>query len=294
MNRRSITTLVASALFAGTLSLTAQGGFVVFGESGPSLEAEAKTVRPLTSPYFHEDSFVTTDVRAWWVQHHFYSDTIGGDATVAALQARLAFTSNLQLVAYKDGYTSFNDTLGEESGWNDVGAGLKWALLQDWERELHAAVGVGYEFPLGDRDVLQDTGGLRLWGSLNKSFDRLHLGLTANFLKADDRSDGALGNADMVTLHFHSDYYVNPWFSPVVELNAFIVTNEGPVGAQFSGVDAVSIGGGENEDTVTGAIGGEFRPFADGPSFRGAYETELSDSRSLFGHRWTVSAVYEF
>src|SRR5690606_18391640 len=116
MNHKTLT-LLASAFFAGALSLSAQGGFTLFGEPGPTLAPEDRTVRPLTAPYFHEDSFVTTDLRAWWARHHFYSDTIGGHATIAALQARLALTENLQLVAYKDGYTKFSGTLGDESGW---------------------------------------------------------------------------------------------------------------------------------------------------------------------------------
>ena len=287
-------TLILSALCAGVASISAQGGFVLFGEAGPALAPEQKTVRPLTAPYFHEDSFVTTDFRAWWVRHHFYSDTIGGHATVAALQVRVAITQQLQLVAYKDGHTRFSGTMGGESGWNDVGAGLKWAFLQDWDRELHAAVGLGYELSLGDEAVLQNTQTLRLWGSVNKSFDRLHLGATANYLKANNRSAGALGNADMLTGHLHADYFVNAWFSPVIEMNAYWVTNAGPVDAPFSGVDAVSIGGGKNEDTYTIAVGGEFRPFEDGLALRAAYETQIFSSRSLFGHRWTLSAVFEF
>lgn len=287
-------TLIASALVAGSLSLSAQGGFVLFGESGPTLAPEEKTVRPLTAPYFHEDSFITTDIRAWWLRHHFYNDTIGGRVTVSALQARLALTQSLQLVAYKDGYTNFSGTLGNESGWNDIGAGLKWAFLQDWSRALHAAAGLGYEFSLGDQEVLQNTDTPRMWGSINKAFDRLHLGATANYLIANNRTAGMLGNADMITLHFHADYFINQWFSPVVEVNAYFVTDEGPGVVPFSGVDAVSIGGGENEDTYTLALGGEFRPFPQGPAFRGAYETQLSNNVSLFGHRWTVSAVYEF
>ena len=77
-------------------------------------------------------------------------------------------------------------------------------------------------------------------------------------------------------------------------VNGYFVTDEGAGVAPFSGVDAVSIAGGKNEDTITGALGGEFRPLGDALGLRVAYETELSNSTSLFGHRWTVSAVYEF
>ena len=252
-------------------------------------------MRPLTAPYFHEDAFVTTDLRAWYVNHQFYGDTIGGEAEVYALQVRLALTERLQLVAYKDGYTDVSGSaLGSPSGWNDIAAGLKYAFVQDWENQFHLAGGIGYEFSLGDDDVLQNTNELRLWLSANKGFDRLHLGLTANYRIAEDHSANTFGAADMITLHAHADYYVNEWFSPVVEVNGYFVTDEGPVGAGFSGVDAIAVGGGEDEDTITGAVGAELRPFGPELGLRVAYETELSNSVSLFGHRWTFSAVYEF
>ena len=258
-------------------------------------QPERKVVRPLTAPYFHEDAFVTTDLRAWYVNHQFYGDTIGGEAEVYALQVRLALTQRLQLVAYKDGYTDVSGSaLGSPSGWNDIAAGLKYAFVQDWENQFHLAGGIGYEFSLGDDDVLQDTNELRLWLSANKGFDRLHLGLTANYRIAEDNSANTFGAADMITLHAHADYYVNEWFSPVVEVNGYFVTDEGPVGAGFSGVDAIAVGGGEDEDIITGAVGAELRPFGPELGLRVAYETELSNSVSLFGHRWTFSAVYEF
>ncbi len=285
------------AIGLGTLaasSASAQGGYTLFGNSGPSPRADEKFVRPLTSPYFHEDSFITTDIRPWYVNHRFYSDTIGGDAQVYAVQFRLALTSNLQLVVYKGGYLEFNDTMNDEGGWNDHAAGLKWAFLQDWRNNFHMAAGIGYELGIGDADILQDTDEIRLWLSANKGFGPLHLGATANYRIARDNSDGTLGSADMITLHLHADYYLTEWFSPVVELNGYFVTDDGPGNTPFSGVDAAAIGGGENEDTITGAIGAEFRPFGPDLGLRAAYETQLTNNQSLFGHRWTLSAVYEF
>jgi len=98
----------------------------------------------------------------------------------------------------------------------------------------------------------------------------------------------------MVTVHFHADYHLTNWFSPVIELNGYFVTSEGAGVAPFSGVDAVAIAGGKGEETLTGAIGGEFRPFGPELGIRAAYETQLNSSESLFGHRWTVSTVYAF
>ncbi|HLS27395.1 MAG TPA: hypothetical protein VK041_02000 [Opitutales bacterium] len=291
-HRLATIALIGFGMIAAS-SASAQG-FTLFGDPSPKPPAEQKTVRPLTAPYFHEDSFVTTDIRPWFVDHHFYSDTIGGDAQVYAVQFRLAVTSQLQLVVYKGGYLDFNDTMNDEGGWNDHAIGLKWAFIQDWENQFHMAAGVGYQFPIGDSDILQDTEEIRLWLSANKGFGRLHLGATLNYRIAGSHNDGNLGSSDMITAHLHADYFVNEWFSPVVEINGYFVTDEGPGTMPFSGVDAASIAGGKNEDTVTGAIGAEFRPFGPDLGIRGAYETQLTDNQSLFGHRWTISAVYEF
>jgi len=293
MKYTKLSFLTLGLLLTG-FSLNAQGGFVLFGGSGQAPAADEKFVRPLTGPYFHEDSFVTTDIRAWYVNHSL--STIGGDVTVMAVQARLALTDALQLVAYKDGQTDFsNDTgagLGGNDGFNDIGAGLKWAFLQDWKNNFHLAAGLGYELGLGDDEVLQDTDELRLWFSANKGFGQLHLGAVINYLYAVDDSDGLLGNSDMVTVHLHADYFLNDWFSPVVELNGYFAQDDR--GPPFSGVDAGSLPGGSGEDTITGALGFELRPLGPALGLRAAYETELSDSISLFGHRWTLSAVYEF
>jgi len=294
MNSKTSTSLFALGLALAATSLNAQGGVVLFGESGEAPAPEDGCVRPLTAPYFNEDSFVTTGFRAWYVNHHFYGDTIGGDLTVMALQARLALTESLQLVAYKDGYSEFSDDtalLGGNDGFNDIGAGLKWAFLQDWESNFHMAAGLGYEFGWGDDKVLQDTDVLRLWLSANKGFGKLHLGAVVNYLYAVDDDKDPLGNSDMVTVYLHADYYLTEWFSPVVEINGYFSQDSGQ---GFSGVDAASIAGGEDEDTITGALGFEVRPFADEFGIRAAYETQLTNNTSLFGHRWTVSAVYEF
>ncbi|MGB0745192.1 MAG: hypothetical protein ACPGSB_11770, partial [Opitutales bacterium] len=137
MNNKTLPLISLGILLFG-FSINAQGGFVLFGDSDVKISPEHKTVRPLTGPYFHEDAFVTTDLRAWYLVHHFDNDTVGvlnnGDVTVAALQVRVAISESLQFVAYKDGYTSFDDagaTVGDNDGMNDIGVGLKWAFIQD-------------------------------------------------------------------------------------------------------------------------------------------------------------------
>ncbi|MGJ8637783.1 MAG: hypothetical protein ACSHYA_00180 [Opitutaceae bacterium] len=291
MNNKQLSLLSLGLLSAGSL-LNAADGFVLFGESVEKPALENKFVRPLTAPYFHEDSFVTTDARAWYLSHNL--DTIGGDVTVMALQLRVALTESLQLVAYKDGYTEFDGAaiLGDNEGFNDIGAGLKWAFIQDWENQFHAAVGIGYEFEIGDQDVLQNTDELRLWVSANKGFGKLHLGATVNAIIANDQSEGLAGNSDMITAHFHADYYLTEWLSPVVEVSGYFSQDDGGLGV--SGVDAGSLYGGGENDTITYAVGVELRPLCENSALRVAYEDELNSGVSLFGDRWTFSAIYEF
>lgn len=155
-------------------------------------------------------------------------------------------------------------------------------------------MGAGLELGIGEKDVLQDTEEYRLWVSLNKGFGPLHLGGNVNLRLAEDQGDGLLGASDMVTVHLDADYYLHPLFSPVVELNAYLVTDAGAPELPFSGVDAGSLGGGEDEDTCTGAFGVELRPAGQDLGIRVAYETELSDNVTLFGDRWTFSATYRF
>ncbi|MFQ3225910.1 MAG: hypothetical protein ACI8Z5_002179 [Lentimonas sp.] len=156
------------------------------------------------------------------------------------------------------------------------------------------AAGIGDEFGWGDDEALQNTDEYRFWLSANKGFDQLHLGATVNYIIADDIEDNVLGNSDLVTVHLHADYYLTEWLSPVVEVNGYFVQDDGKVGLPFSGVDAVSLGGGEDEDTITGVLGFELRPFGEDLGLCAAYETQLNDDDSLFGYRWTFSAVYEF
>lgn len=269
--------------------------FVLLGNPNPQAArapASHRFVHPATAPYHHEDSFVTTDVRLWAAYHDFprSSPIAGGNAKVVAAQVRLALTDQLQLVAYKDGWTDMDSGLIDDEGWNDIAAGLKWNFLQDWDNQLHAAVGVGYEIASGDDEILHDDDEWRLWLSVNKGFDRLHLGGTVNFFLADDHNQGA-GNSDRLSWHVHADYYVCEWFSPLVELNGYHVLDRGFEAVPFSGADVLNLGGGD--DLVTLGLGGEFRPMSR-LAVRAAYELPLTKEEDIFGYRWTFSLIWSF
>ena len=291
----------AFALSFCALSLTAHAQHaetVLRGDPNPeglALPAERQAVHPLTSPYYHEDAFVTSDVRAWYLRHNFPNNSPigGGDATVLAVQVRVAITEALQFVAYKDGFIDIDSGAVDDSGINDLAAGIKWAFLQDWENDTHAAVGIGYEVGLGGDDVLQDDDEVRVWASWNQGWERFHLGVNVNAMFPVGSED-ALGDSDRLSWHVHADYYANEHWSPVVEINGYQTLDNGDnTPLPFSGVDVANLGAGDGEDVVTAGYGFAYRPSEDF-SVRIAHESPLTDNEDLFGHRWTVSAVWGF
>jgi hypothetical protein len=292
--------ILSAAILATLPSLcfAQASGFTLFGPTdseGLSLAPERKAVAPLTGPYYHEDSFITTDVRSWFVYQSFPSNDDhalgGGEARVYAAEIRFAITDRLQFVANKDGYVDLDTGLTDADGWNDIAAGLKYALIKDWKNDFHVSVGVGYQFAFGDEDVFQNTQQARGWLSVNKGFGRLHLGGVVNYMQFTG-IQGVLGNSDVITAHVHADYWVCKWFSPVLEANAYFVADEGKEVVDFSGADVANFGGGD--DLVTGAVGFEIRPM-ERVGIRVAYETDLTtDADSIFGYRWTFSATYSF
>jgi hypothetical protein len=292
--------VAASAVGFASSAAGQHADFVLFGDPDPAaaaVPAEQQFVAPVTSPYYNENSFITSDLRAYYLYHKFDNagvDGIGGDVQIAALQVRLALTDRLQLVAYKDGFAWFEDSTINDEGWNDVAAGLKYNFYRDIDNQFYMSAGLGYQFGIGDGDVLQDDDELRLWFSADKGFDELHLGGVVNyFIRTGNES--TLGSSDQrLSWHLHADYYVCDWFSPFVELNGFHIIEEGTVAVPFSGVDAANLGGGKSEDVVTLGLGGEFRIPDTDFAIRAAYEFELTDAESLFGDRVTVSLTYSF
>lgn len=317
LRRSSFLAALAIASACASTASAQHAGFVLFGqptEGVKGMDPSNRFVHPVTSPYFSENSFVTSDVRLVAMFQSFPDEVGPDDAQIYDLQVRIALTNQIQGLIYKAGYSAFDGeskkltpgsgqegTFEAPDGWNDFGVALKWNFIQDWGNNLHAAVGVGYEFGTGDA-YFQNDDELRFWLSVDKGFGPWHVGATVNYRYGNDDNgtitfqnqsffEPSEADAQIVSIHLRTDYYVNKWFSPLVEFNAYI-----PVSTEnFAGGTALGDLGNRStsEKSYTLGVGAEFRPI-ENLGIRGAYEFSVGSDDDLFGNRVTVSAVYSF
>jgi hypothetical protein len=114
--------------------------------------------RPVGAPLYFEDPFINTDVRAIFLWHKFphESQLRGGQLTTYALSLRVALTDRLQLMATEDGYSHIESPiLDDQSGWNDLAWGLKYALIDDHENDFLLSTGLRWMLSNGSARVLQ-------------------------------------------------------------------------------------------------------------------------------------------
>jgi hypothetical protein len=185
---------------------------------------------PVSSPIYFESALVNTSLRLIFLHHEFPQATLGGgEVNIVAAQIRLALTDRLAFIATKDGYSWFNaGILPEDSGWNDLAFGLKYALIADAANAFALTVGFRYEAANGNSSILQR--GAQEWSpfiSVAKGFGDLHL--MGNFTVRLPESTNK-GNT-IVQWGLHADYdilpEVLPGFAPVIELNGVHYTSNG-------------------------------------------------------------------
>lgn len=124
----------------------------IFAHSDPCFN---DFISPMTNPVFFEDPRTLTEARFIFLDHQL-PNALGGDhVQVYAVQARLALTENLSIIATKDGFAVSQSPLLND-GFADVAAGLKYNIFKDVENQMIASVGATYEIPIGSAQTLQD------------------------------------------------------------------------------------------------------------------------------------------
>lgn len=277
--------------------------------------------RPITNPTLFDLALPTTNVHAIAMFHSLPNNVaiagggtlpMGGDVEVYALQLEFAVNERLSIVATKDGYVKIDpDTTplwSKESGFANLGAGLKYAFVLDPEAGRALSGTVTAELPTGNRDVFQGQGD----GAVNLILSGLQMvgpwqfagGAGVHLPLSDEQSTSSW-------ISMHASYEVTPWFIPLVELNWFHVLDAGegnpafmnqagggvPVVAAFEGGDLLNFGAAnaaENRDLVTAAIGFRSR-LTESADFGVAYEVPLTDEeKGIMKDRLTFDLIYRF
>lgn len=211
---------------------------------------------PLGQPIYFESPFNDTGLRALYLKHDFSDQSTlqGGDVTIYALQARVAITERLAIIATKDGYSELESGIIQDEGWNDLAAGIKYVWVADKAKNYVVTPGIRYMAENGHRGILQ--GGVDEFSpfvSLAKGYDDLHLLANLTLRVPLDGDEGnTVGHWDV-----HVDYDVNPKdnavFAPLFELHGVHYLSDGDSALNVGGLDYTNLGSQPAESFVAWA-----------------------------------------
>lgn len=264
-----------------------------------SLQAEDwkdSAISPVANPLFFESPLIQSEARPIFIYHNFDDKFIGGFARVYAAQLRWAVNERLAIIATKDGFIQTrSDALPSEDGWADIGAGLKYALIDRPADQFILTPGLKFELPTGNRRVFQGNGDgeFDLFVSAMKGWDKFHVtgSLGARVpLNWDDETS---------SLHYslQLDYQTCKYFTPFVVANGFTTLSEadGPAFGGIEGYDLINFGasdaGGRTQITIGAGCRSQVWKHLD-VGF--AYESGLTTPKGLFDDRFTVDARIPF
>jgi len=280
-------------------------------------------VMPMSSPYLFEDPFITTSLSAHGIWHDFPKSSVfnGGDAWVAALQARVAVTDRLAFIATKDGYVfldSHNPVLDDEEGFFDISAGLKYAIIDRPEDNFILSGIARIDIPVGNDQVFSGNGDGVFTPSVSTAWgiENFHVIADLGGRIPFDRDK----ESTSLFYNLHLDYGIASFLVPFAELNGYHWTDSGdgtfavdttlappndtlPLGiaqtalgtGRFEGADLVNLGSQNvgGHDLVTLAFGLRF-PIGRHISLGFAYEFPITHREDIFKQRVSSNLTLEF
>lgn len=291
MKPLNLTSTVAALAAAFTLAQTSRAA------DAPAESWIDQAISPVANPLFFESPFIQSEVRPIFAYHNIDDTFVGGFVRYYALQVRYAVNDRLAIIATKDGYIELRPdaVVPAADGWADIGAGLKYAVIDDREANFILTPGLKFEFPAGQSRVLQGNGDgeFNVFVSAAKGWDRLHVSGTfgARVPVDFDEETASLHYALMV------DYYTCQWFIPFVALNGFTWLSEGDTAltGNIEGFDLVNFGSNNvrGETQLTFAVGARSRlcKWAD---LGFAYERCFTTPKGLFDDRYTFDMIVRF
>lgn len=254
--------------------------------------------RPIGSPLYFEDPFINSDVRPILLYHEFPESSLlgGGDLTVLAVQARVAITDRLQLVAFADGHSDLEaDALPQGEGYNDLGAGLKYALHVDPENLEIVSVGLGWRLSNGSREIfhgIEDE--INVYVSGARAFGNLHVIANVTGRITTHHSQGN----DSLSWNVHGSYLLGNGFYPLLEYHGFLYLSNGNRLAVRDGLlDYGNLGASDvRGSSAHWATAGFRHQFTEHVSWGVGYGFALrpTSDNDIFDRRFTANLVFTF
>jgi hypothetical protein len=255
-----------------------------------------KTIAPVTNPFYFEAAQVNTELRPVFIHHEIPSSFLGGgDANVYGVQARWAVNDRLALIATKGGICDLDMPAAgiNETGWADLGFGLKYAAVDDEENQLLITPGLKLELPSGSGGIFQNNGDgeWNVFVSAMKGFDDLHFtGSVGARIPNDNDEESSF-------LHWSAqvDYYTCKWFIPFIAFNSFTVLSGGDRATPVEGYDLINFGSAAAEGDTYSAIGFGFRSrLHDRVDLGLSYENGVGSDEGIMDERYIVDMVIRF
>ena len=278
-------------LVAGAVALIVSQSNTAQGESWKD-----NTIAPVTNPFYFEAAQVNTELRPVFIHHEIPSSFLGGgDANVYGVQARWAVNDRLALIATKGGICDLDMPAAgiNETGWADLGFGLKYAAVDDEENQLLITPGLKLELPSGSGGIFQNNGDgeWNVFVSAMKGFDDLHFtGSVGARIPNDNDEESSF-------LHWSAqvDYYTCKWFIPFIAFNSFTVLSGGDVATPVEGYDLINFGSAAAEGDTYSAIGFGFRSrLHDRVDLGLSYENGVGSNEGIMDERYIVDMVIRF
>jgi len=269
------------------------------------------TISPVSNPIYFEDAKINSEVHPIFMQHWLPntfgfqggSVPLGGDVRVYAVQLRYAVNDRLAIIATKDGYIDFRPEGAlqpyQAQGWADLAAGLKYAVIDDREKQFILTPGFTFTIPTGNEKVFQGRGAgeWNVFASAEKGFGDFHVLGNVGARIPDDFS------AQTAQLHYslQLDYYACQWFIPFVVANGYTILSDGdnkllgvvPLNAEM--YDLINFGATDASGSTQFTLGGGARTrLAKNVDVGVAYEAGVVDPKGIFDSRLTADVVWRF
>lgn len=254
-------------------------------------------IAPVTAPFLFESPVIDSNVQLIGLHHRFPDTSLlgGGNLNGVALQARLAITERLAVIATKDGWIDFNPSaLPDDEGFADIAAGVKYAVVDDPDAGVLLTAGLIYETHSGDGDVLQGNGA----GVWRPFLSGLWAGDSLNTLTSVGANLPVSSSREPTLIDWHLQ--LSPAdageFVPLLEVNGYYYIKDanGP-GVAIEALDYGTVGTSqvEGQNVITGALGGRWR-VSDTSHIGLAYERPMTNRKYIFKDRVTADWMVRF